>query len=235
MDAPELVRVEDLRRYFRMGLETVRALDGVSLTINRGEFVCLTGPSGSGKSTLVYLIGGLDQASGGKVFVRGHDLTRLDADELARFRRQTVGFVFQQFNLIDSMTAMQNVEFPMLFSGVSPERRRHRARQLLTLMQMSSRAHHRPTELSGGQQQRIAIARALVNNPPIILADEPTGNLDSHVGQEVIGIFRRLNREEGRTVIVISHDPAVIDRSPRVIRMRDGQVVGDERRDVAES
>ena len=177
-----LIRIQDLHRDFPMGHEIVHALDGVSLTVRAGEFLGVMGPSGSGKSTLLYLMGGLDRPTGGHIWVRDQDITALDENGLAVYRRREVGFVFQTFNLISTMGALENVEFPMLFARVSPAQRQERARYLLELMGLADRMGHKPTELSGGQQQRVAMARALVNDPTIILADEPTGNLDSHTG-----------------------------------------------------
>ena len=224
-DREPLIRIQDLHRHFEMGQETVRALDGVSMAVKEGEFLGVMGPSGSGKSTLLYLIGGLDRPTTGRIWVRDQDITALDENGLARYRRRAVGFVFQTFNLISTMGALENVEFPMLFARVPPARRRERARYLLELIGLADRMGHKPTELSGGQQQRVAIARALVNDPAIILADEPTGNLDSHTGAEVMAILARLNQEQGRTVVVVSHDPSITDFTSRCIRLLDGQVV----------
>ncbi len=222
--ADEIIRVTGLQRWFRMGREVVKALDGVNLTINRGEFVALTGPSGSGKSTLLYLLGGLDRPTAGNIIVNGADLGAMDEHALAQFRRTAVGFVFQQFNLVTTMTARQNVEFPMVFARVAGPKRAARALKLLKDVGLGNRAGHKPTELSGGQQQRVAIARSLVNNPLIILADEPTGNLDSKVGAEIIALFKQLHAQ-GRTIVLVSHDPGVIEQVPRVFRMRDGVIV----------
>ena len=207
-----------------MGHVTVHALDGVSLTVEEGEFLGVMGPSGSGKSTLLHLLGGLDRPTAGHIWVRGQDITALDENELAAYRRQEVGFVFQAFNLISTMTALQNVEFPMLFARVPPAQRRERARYLLETVGLADRMNHRPTELSGGEQQRVAIARALANDPAIILADEPTGNLDSRTGAEVMEALARLNREQGRTIIVVSHDPAVVAFAGQCIHLLDGRI-----------
>lgn len=227
MDKVALIRIENLDRHFKMGNETVRALDGIDLTIAPGEFLGVTGPSGSGKSTLMYLLGGLDQPTSGHIWVDGQDITSLDEDDLAVYRREKIGFVFQMFNLIPTMTAQENVEFPMLFSNLEPKKRLERARHLLELVGLSGRAKHRPTELSGGQQQRVAIARALVHDPPIILADEPTGNLDSHSGGEVLDILKQLNQQD-HTIIVVSHDLDVIRNAQHSIRLHDGQIVGED-------
>ncbi len=225
MDAKSpLIRIQNLRRDFQMGHETVHALDGVSLEIEEGEFLGVMGPSGSGKSTLLHLLGGLDRPTAGHIWVRDQDLTELDEDELATYRRQEVGFVFQSFHLIPTMTALQNTEFPMLFARVPLTQRRERARHLLEAVGLADRMDHRPTELSGGEQQRVAIARALVNDPTIILTDEPTGNLDSRTGAEVMRILARLNQEQGRTIIVVSHDPSVTAFTSRCVHLLDGRV-----------
>lgn len=219
-----LIRVSNLHRWFRMGNEIVRALDDVDLEIERGEFVGLTGASGSGKSTLLYLLGGLDRPTSGKIVVDGKDLGVMDEHALADFRRKKIGFVFQQFNLVPTMTASDNVQFPMIFAGVSASQRKSRAMSLLKNVGLADRGKHKPTELSGGQQQRVAVARALVNNPQIILADEPTGNLDSKVGAEIIALFKSMH-EQGHTVILVSHDPSVVANVSRVVRLRDGKIV----------
>jgi len=220
-----LIRIQDLHRDYPMGHEIVHALDGVSLTVAAGEFLGVMGPSGSGKSTLLYLMGGLDRPSAGHIWVRGQDLTTLDENRLAAYRRREVGFIFQTFNLIPTMVALENVEFPMFFTRVPPAKRRERARHLLEMVGLGDRVDHKPTELSGGQQQRIAIARALVNDPAIILADEPTGNLDSHTGSEVMSTLMQLNREQGRTIVVVSHDPTVTEFATRCIHLLDGQII----------
>jgi putative ABC transport system ATP-binding protein len=224
MSTEMLIRAKNLRRHFKMGQEVVRALDGVDLEVYQGDFLGVTGPSGSGKSTLLYLLGGLDHPTSGDIWVQGVEIDTLDEDGLADFRQQTVGFIFQMFNLIPTMTALENVEFPLLFSKATPHQRHQRASHVLDLVGLGDRLNHRPTELSGGQQQRVAIARALVNDPPLVLADEPTGNLDSHAGGEVIKVLEQLN-QQGRTIIVVSHDPDVIAGALRSIRLHDGQVV----------
>lgn len=221
-----LIQVEDLRRHFKMGRQTVRALDGVSFLAKRGEFLGISGPSGSGKSTLMYMLDGLDHPTSGSIRIAGQDITTLDEDGLAEYRQRMIGFIFQMFNLIPTMTALENVEFPMLFSRVPAAERHQRAGQLLELVGLGERMDHRPTELSGGQQQRVAIARALVNNPAIVLADEPTGNLDSHSGSEVLDLLKQLN-QQGHTVITVSHDPGVIARATRGIKLHDGRLEDD--------
>jgi ABC-type lipoprotein export system ATPase subunit len=219
-----LIYTQDLRRDFQMGHQTVHALDGVSLTVEAGEFLGVMGPSGSGKSTLLHLLGGLDRPTAGRIQVQGQDLTALDEDGLAAYRRREAGFVFQAFSLVPTMTALQNVEFPMLFSRVPPAQRRERARYLLEAVGLADRVGHKPTELSGGEQQRVVIARALVNDPTIILADEPTGNLDSRTGAEVMALLARLNQEQARTVIIVSHDPSIVNFTSRCIHLLDGRI-----------
>ena len=224
MAGQPLIRVTALCRDFQMGSEVVHALDEVSLTIKAGEFLGITGPSGSGKSTLLYLLGGLDRPTSGHIWVKGRDISTMDEDELAAYRRHMVGFMFQSFNLVSSMTALQNVIFPMIFAQVSPSQRHSRARQALEMVGLGDRLGHRPTELSGGQQQRVATARALVNDPQIILADEPTGNLDSQSGKEVMDLLLQLNQEQGRTVIVVSHDSTVIEMTSVALWLHDGKI-----------
>ena len=223
-----LIHTEGLCRHFQMGEQTVRALDGVDVAIASGEFVAVMGPSGSGKSTLLYLLGGLDRPTDGRIWVEGHDIAALDENALAAYRMRDIGFIFQAFHLIPTMTALENVMFPMLFAQVPAERRKARATDLLERVGLGDRLHHKPTELSGGQQQRVAIARALANDPPLILADEPTGNLDSHSGAEIMGLLTHLHREEGRTIIIVSHDPTVTDYATRALHLRDGQIDGME-------
>jgi len=225
METKALIRIEDLHRHFSIGDQTVRALDGVSTSIGMGEFVAMMGPSGSGKSTLLYLLGGLDRPTAGTIWVDGEALSALNENALAVFRQRDVGFVFQSFHLIPTMTALQNVMLPMVFAQVPPSRRRGRARDLLALVGLAERLEHRPTELSGGQQQRVAIARALANNPRLILADEPTGNLDSRTGDEIMQLLARLNRDEGRTIVIVSHDPSVTNYTTRALHLRDGKLV----------
>lgn len=222
--AETIIQTQGLSRHFVMGDQTVRALNDVSLSVAAGEFLGVMGPSGSGKSTLLYLIGGLDRPTAGELWVGGRDITGLDENDLASYRGREVGFIFQAFHLVSTMTALQNVEFPMIFSRVPPRERHERARSLLERVGLGDRMNHRPVELSGGQQQRVAIARALANDPPIILADEPTGNLDSHIGGEIMALLAHLNREEGRTILIVSHDVAVSTYATRTIRLLDGAI-----------
>ncbi|WP_420642020.1 ABC transporter ATP-binding protein [Candidatus Leptofilum sp.] len=223
------IQVRTLHRHFQMGTEIVHALDGVDVAIEQGDFMGIVGPSGSGKSTLLYLIGGLDQPTSGEIWVDGTDIAALDENGLAQYRQKSIGFIFQSFNLIPTMTALQNVEFPMLFARVSPSERTARATKLLEMVGLGDRIHHKPTELSGGQQQRVSIARSLVNNPAIVLADEPTGNLDSKSGGEVINILQRLNREEQRTIIMVTHDQSLLAATTRHIQILDGRILADVR------
>ncbi|HDN79910.1 MAG: macrolide ABC transporter ATP-binding protein [Chloroflexi bacterium] len=224
--AETIVRTEDLWKEFPMGSSTVQALKGVNIEVEKGEFLCVMGPSGSGKSTLLNLIGGLDRPTRGRVIVKGKDLASLDENALALYRRQEVGFVFQAFNLIATMTALQNVELPMVFARVPYRHRHKRARELLEMVGLGHRLYHRANELSGGEQQRVAIARALANAPSIILADEPTGNLDSRTGSEILELLRELNRSKELTVIVVSHNPMVMSYAHRVVHLRDGEIAG---------
>lgn len=222
---PVMIQTVDLVKEFPMGSQRIFALNGVDLEMRPGEFVCVMGPSGSGKSTLLNLIGGLDRPTKGQIVVEGRDLATLDENALAAYRRRGVGFVFQTFNLISTMTALHNVAFPMIFARVPASQRKVRARELLAEMGLGDRLDHRPTELSGGEQQRVAMARALANDPEIILADEPTGNLDSRTGHEVMEVLARVNREERRTILVVSHDPDVAAFAGRVLRLLDGRIV----------
>lgn len=224
-ESTPFIRVDGLKRHYTMGSETVRALDNVKLNIERGEFIGIIGPSGSGKSTLLYLLGGLDQPTGGDIWFEKENIAQMDDDVLAKFRQRTIGFVFQSFNLIPTMTAVENVSFPLIFAGVPAKERRERASVLLDMVGLGERLDHKPTELSGGQQQRVSIARSLVNNPPVVLADEPTGNLDSKSGGAVIDILQRLNQEEGRTIIMVTHDQTLLDVTTRHIEILDGRIL----------
>jgi putative ABC transport system ATP-binding protein len=225
-----LIRVEDLRKTYRVGDVTVHALRGVDLRVERGSFVAVVGASGSGKSTFMNIVGLLDQPSGGRYLLAGEDVSGFDRDRRAVLRNRTIGFVFQSFNLLSRTSALENVELPLLYNGKNwPLAERHRrARTLLELVGLGGRLDHTPSQLSGGQQQRVAIARALVNEPELILADEPTGNLDSRTSVEIMEVLQRLNRERGLSVILITHEPDIAGYSRRVVAFRDGRVVADE-------
>jgi putative ABC transport system ATP-binding protein len=219
-----VVRTVGLTRRYKMGDTFVDALQGVDLEIGRGEFVALVGPSGSGKSTVLNLIGGLDRPTAGEIWIDGVDLSKSDEKALTHHRRQHVGFVFQSFNLLPRLTAEENVALPLMFGGVPEKNRRARARAFLERVGLTERLTHRPTQLSGGEQQRVAIARALVGQPALLLADEPTGNLDTTTGVEIMRLLKELNQEHGLTLLVVTHDPEVAAFANRVVRLRDGQV-----------
>ncbi|MCX7683347.1 MAG: ABC transporter ATP-binding protein [Anaerolineae bacterium] len=224
----EVVRVENATRVYRTGKVETYALRGVSLSIESGEFTGLVGPSGSGKTTLLQLMGCLDQPTEGRVYIKGKDVSRLSRNQRADMRRGNIGFIFQFFALIPTLTAYENVEMPLLLNGQGAAERRKRVMELLEAVGMAERAHHRPDQLSGGEQQRVAIARALAARPSLILADEPTANLDTPNGQQVMEIMRRLNQETGVTFVFATHDPRVIRYARRVITLRDGLVVADD-------
>ena len=224
------IRAVNLTRTFEVGETTVEALRCINLEVTRGQFVALVGPSGSGKSTLLNLVGGLDRPTGGQLWIDGVELSASKEKALTDHRRRRVGFVFQSFNLLPRSTAVENVALPLMFVGVDERERTERAAQLLGQVGLSDRLDHRPTQLSGGEQQRVAIARALVNRPAIILADEPTGNIDSATGAEIMDLLRRLNREQGVTLLLVTHDPEAASFADRIIQLRDGQIAGQEAR-----
>jgi ABC-type lipoprotein export system ATPase subunit len=225
----EAIHAENLCRHYRMGETLIRAVDGVSLTVRAGEFVALLGSSGSGKSSVLNLIAGLDRPTSGSVMVQGSDLAQLSREDLARHRLHTVGMVFQSFNLIASMTLAENVELPMRFAEVERGKRDALARESLARVGLQARMNHRPSELSGGEQQRAALARALINRPQLLLADEPTGNLDSHTGTEIMNMVRDFNRQMGMTVVMVTHERALAERyAQRLIFLADGKLIGDE-------
>jgi putative ABC transport system ATP-binding protein len=226
-----LIETRDLWKTYVMGSEEIHALQGVSIQIERGEYVAIMGPSGSGKSTLMNLIGCLDTPSKGSYLLNGKEVAAMNDDELARIRNQEIGFVFQTFNLLPRATALHNVELPLIYAGVSSKDRQDRAKQALEKVELMPRASHRPNELSGGQRQRVAIARALVNDPSILLADEPTGNLDSKTGNEIMGVFERLH-SAGNTIVLVTHEPDIAAYAHRIISIRDGLVEKDVRRDA---
>ncbi len=225
-----MIELRDVKKTYSTGDVEVRALRGVSLTIAAGEFVAIIGASGSGKSTLMNLIGCLDRPSSGAYLLDGQDVGRLGRTDLAHLRNKKLGFVFQGFNLLARHTALENVALPMLYAGVSARKRHERAMKLLTLVGLAERCNHRPNQLSGGQQQRVAFARALVNEPRVLLADEPTGNLDSVTGAEILAEFQRLNREQKQTIILVTHDASIAAVAPRLVTVKDGLVASDVRR-----
>ncbi len=221
-----VIQMREMARRYQMGTETVHALRGVSLQVRRNEYVAIMGPSGSGKSTLMNLIGCLDSPTGGEYWLNGQEVSRMSDDALARVRNREIGFVFQTFNLLPRATALQNVELPLVYAGLSARDRGERAQRALARVGLANRMHHRPNEMSGGQRQRVAIARALVNEPSILLADEPTGNLDSVTSEEIMRVFGALHAE-GQTVILVTHEPDIAEHAARTIVLRDGRVASD--------
>lgn len=221
-----LIQAHGLVKLYQMGDELVRALDHVSVSIDRGDYCAIIGPSGSGKSTLMNIIGALDRPTSGRLVIDGADVAAMDDEQLAGFRNHTIGFVFQSFNLLPRLTALENVELPLIYNGMAPAQRRERAAALLQRVGLGERVSHRPTQLSGGQQQRVAIARALACQPALLLADEPTGALDSATGKEILALFSQLNGE-GVTLVLVTHDAEVAGATKRTIEMRDGQIIAD--------
>jgi putative ABC transport system ATP-binding protein len=222
-----LIELQDICKIYKMGEVEVRALCGVTMSVERGEIMAIMGPSGSGKSTMMNIIGCLDQVTTGRYTLDGTDVSQLNDDQLAAIRNRKIGFVFQSYNLLARTSALDNVEVPLIYGGVRD--RRKRAREALEAVGLQDRMNHRPNELSGGQQQRVTIARALVNSPDIILADEPTGNLDTKTGLEIIALFQRLNRERGITVVFVTHDRAIAEHTRRIVHLLDGAMVEDEK------
>jgi putative ABC transport system ATP-binding protein len=220
-----MIRLEGLTKVYQMGDQEVRALDGVDLTVNEGEFVAIMGPSGSGKSTLMHVLGCLDAPTAGRYWLDGQEVSQLDDEALAKVRNRTIGFIFQSFNLLPSMSALENVELPMIYGG--RRERRERAARALQRVGLGDRMRHKPTELSGGQQQRVAIARAIANEPRILMADEPTGNISTRQGEEIMQTFQELN-EAGITVVLVTHEPDIARHCRRLVQMQDGRVVTDE-------
>jgi putative ABC transport system ATP-binding protein len=224
--SPEVIRLEEVSRVYKLGETEVRALDAVTMHIHRGDFVALMGPSGSGKSTLLNVIGCLDTPTSGAYFLDGEPVQGLSEARLAEIRRKKIGFIFQSYHLVPRMTALRNVELPLILAGVDPAERRRRARASLESVALERRAGHRPDQLSGGERQRVAIARAMITTPKILLADEPTGNLDSKTGAEIVALLERLNRE-GLTIVLVTHDPGVAAHARRLLLMRDGRLMSD--------
>jgi putative ABC transport system ATP-binding protein len=222
-----VIKTNELAKMYQMGTEEVHALRGVNLEIRKGEYVAIMGPSGSGKSTLMNLIGCLDSPSGGQYWLAGRLVSELDDDELAYIRNKEIGFVFQTFNLLPRATALHNVELPLIYNGTPAEERLEKAKQALNRVELTDRMHHKPNELSGGQRQRVAIARALVNSPSIVLADEPTGNLDSKTGEEIMALFANLH-SQGNTIILVTHENDIAQHAHRIIYIRDGKIASDE-------
>ena len=221
-----MIEIEALSRHYQMGPTTVKAIDGVSLFVDKGEFVSIIGPSGSGKSTLMNIIGCLDSPTAGEYRLSGEPVAHLSKDQLAEIRNRHIGFVFQTFNLVPRVTAVENVELPLIYAGIPPRERRERAMEILKRVKLDGREHHVPNELSGGQRQRVAIARALAVRPEVLLADEPTGALDSKTGAEIVALFREL-QAEGVTLIMVTHDPEVADQGKRIVQILDGKILMD--------
>jgi putative ABC transport system ATP-binding protein len=222
------VELKNIKKSFSLGGEQIEILHGINLTVEKGEFVAMMGPSGSGKSTTMNILGCLDTPTSGQYFLEGRDVSKLNRDQLAVIRNTTIGFVFQGFNLLQRTSALENVELPMLYAGVHAKERRRRAEQALVSMGLGERLNHEPSQLSGGQQQRVAIARGIVNNAPILMADEPTGNLDSKTSDEIMRLFQKLNREKGITIILVTHEPDVAAFAKRELLFRDGRILEDK-------
>lgn len=220
-----LIKLENVWKTYRMGDVEVNALQGLNLEVKEGEFLAIMGPSGSGKSTAVNMIGCLDMPTKGRIMLDGHDISKLSESELAQIRGKKIGFIFQQFNLIPTLTALENVALPIVFQSVNRDERVRKAAELLNIVNLADRMSHKPTELSGGQQQRVAIARSLANSPEVILADEPTGNLDSKTGETVMNFLKKMNREEGKTIILVTHDINIAHNAHRIEFLKDGKIV----------
>ncbi len=226
----EVIRIRDLHKTYKMGDIEVHALRGINVTIQRSEFVAVMGASGSGKSTIMNIVGCLDRPTSGAYFLEGQDVSALSSDEWARIRNRKIGFVFQGFNLLNRTSAVENVELPMMYNGLLSKERRQRALEVLKLVGLEERSHHLPNQLSGGQQQRVAIARSLVNRPSLILADEPTGNLDTKTSVEIMELFQNLNEKEGITIVLVTHEPDIAAYAKRQIVFRDGLIISDTRK-----
>jgi len=222
-----LIKLENVWKTYKLGEFDLSVLKGVNLEIQSGGFATIMGPSGSGKSTLMYMLGLLDTPSQGKVYLQGQDTSNFSEDKLAEIRGKKIGFIFQQFNLLQNLTSLENVMLPMIFQGIPEEKRREKSKQLLESVDLGKRMDHRPSEMSGGEQQRIAIARSLVNDPEILIADEPTGNLDSSTGKTVMEILTKLHKEQKKTIVVVTHDPTIAHYSQNIIHIQDGQIVAN--------
>jgi len=223
MERQKIIELKNVEKHYKMGDNIVKALDGVTTEIRRGDFVAIVGPSGSGKSTMMNMVGALDLATKGEIYLDGHDIERLSESELAQIRGRKIGFVFQTFNLIPTLTALENVMLPMTFQKIPKEERIKRAEKILEMVKLSHRKEHFPNKLSGGERQRVVIARALANNPEVILADEPTGNLDSKTGKEIMAIFNKLNKE-GKTIILVTHDLSLTKHANKILKIKDGKI-----------
>ena len=223
-----LVELKDIRKSFSMGKEEVEILHGINLSVDKGEFVAMMGPSGSGKSTTMNILGCLDKPTEGTYILNGENINDLESDDLAVIRNSTIGFVFQGFNLLQKTSAIENVELPLLYAGMPKKERRQRAEEALIQMGLGDRLYHEPTQLSGGQQQRVAIARGIVNKAPILMADEPTGNLDSKTSAEIMELFKKINEEEGITILLVTHEPEVAVYAKRIVHFKDGMITSDE-------
>ena len=223
-----LVELKDIRKSFSMGKDEVDTLHGISLSLEKGEFVAMMGPSGSGKSTTMNILGCLDKPTSGTYILNGQNINELEGDDLAVIRNRTIAFVFQGFNLLQKTSAIENVELPLLYAGMPKKERRDRAREALIQMGLEDRLYHEPTQLSGGQQQRVAIARGIVNRAPILMADEPTGNLDSKTSDEIMKLFKKINEEDGITILLVTHEPDVAAYAKRIVHFRDGMITSDE-------
>jgi putative ABC transport system ATP-binding protein len=221
-----ILEVKDVKKSYRMGKVLVPALQGVSFDVEEGELVTIFGPSGSGKSTLLHLIGCLDRPDGGEILIDGADVLRMSDDELAELRLKKIGYVFQFFNLLPRLTALRNVQLPLTIAGATDEEALEKAKEMLQLVGLEARMNHKPSELSGGEQQRVAIARALINNPKIVLADEPTGNLDTKTGWEIVQLMKELNEKKGQTFVIVTHDPHIAETAHRIIHLKDGLIEG---------
>jgi len=224
-----IIKLNNIWKIYQLGKVELTALKGISLEVTPGDFVTIMGPSGSGKSTLLNMIGALDSPTRGKVFLKGKDISLLTEDQLSQLRGKTIGFVFQEFNLLSNLTAIENVMLPMIFQGISLEKRKEKAKELLISLGLEDRIFHQPAELSGGERQRVAIARAFANNPEMVIADEPTGNLDSITGKKIMEVLTDFHQKEGKTIVVVTHDPHIAEYSKKIVNIKDGQIIVNHR------